>query len=135
MTDTYGWRSQFWAITAFWAIMMFLLFFANPETTFYREYKPGTESALAKRSEESQFGDKGATHEVESRSSEALSEAAQTMGTQRRQTYLHSLLPFQKIENRSSLLSAVLRFALTGLYPIVWISFLVSRSVRIFSPM
>ncbi|KAL8659425.1 MAG: hypothetical protein Q9202_007130 [Teloschistes flavicans] len=122
VADTYGWRTNFWILTAFTAVGLLLIIFACPETRFVRPAVfetdlAGEDSLPIVAAEE---GGKPAAAEEPEDSSVKTSQI--------QKTYWQELKPYTYIDRRSNPLSHLLRLFACALYPAVIWSFLVGST-------
>ena len=117
ITDHQGWRIQLWILVAFWVAAILLLFFYGPETTFVRPLENETDLAISSDAESSASDVHQASDPVQIGKSEAMSQIIESLPRSRRQNHSHPL-------------KAIVRFFITGLYPITWFSFVVSLYIH-----
>ncbi|KAI9702668.1 MAG: hypothetical protein M1820_006052 [Bogoriella megaspora] len=127
LTDTYGWRSQFWILLAFWIALMILIAFGCPETSFSRPARYETDIAIRDETT-SPTG-----NEIEITTSEGLEkggfrDSANQDPIEQRRSYARELYPYRRIHTGVNLVDATIHFFVTGLYPIVWFAFVILGS-------
>lgn len=135
LTDTYGWRTQFWILLAFWIVVLLLVIFACPETSFSRPLQFETDLALGDAAE--------GTPEARSESSD-YQETEKGIARKQHESsnevsrsplpYYKQLLPLRRIYSGVGFFGAALHYFSTGLYPIVWYTFMVSNISIRFDP-
>ena len=133
VADKYGWRMNFWIMTAFTAVALLLIFFAAPETTYIRPAIYETDITSRENmpiKEEKLAADSIATaKEPGSNISNAPADKEMTsMDTHKDQfpiSYWQELLPIRGLETRDNPLVLLARLFTCGLYPAVIWSFLV----------
>ena len=123
MTDKYGWRSQFWCLFAFWIFVELLVVFVCPETSFHRGAQYDRD--LNYTSEKSE--DSIETSEEPLESLHADHDVHRDDFDSKR-SYLEELLPYRQIPGSPGLILATVHFFVTGLYPIVWYTFIILGS-------
>ena len=128
VTDKYGWRTQFWILTAFWAVTALLVFFGVPETTYHRPVQLETDMVDNSRPVDDQANfftatkakafdpSKGFTHEAK---------AVDSGSTERRRSFWQELLPVRGIETSDNPIKLTVRLFCCALYPALWMAFLV----------
>lgn len=141
VTDTYGWRTQLWIISAFWGIAMLMILFGCPETAYKRPVPLETDISPEEslKTEDMSIsipsgsgtsvseGESGIADDLKSPSvRENIQEKVVRNGGERKRSYLAELLPVRGIESRSNPLVLLLRYCLVALYPAMWCAFLVS---------
>ena len=121
LADTYGWRISLWILVAFYGVVVLLVAFALPETTYSRPIQYETDIAPEEAGEANNNSDGGTQVEkmvTISTDVEVASEEEQP------RSYWNELLPFRELY-AANLLRLVLRYFSCILYPIVWYAFLV----------
>lgn len=133
VADRYGWRTNFWIMTAFTAVALLLIFFAAPETSYNRPAIYETDIISSENlpvTKESLSADALATAKE---SGSDISTAHQnkeipSMEIHRNESprsYWQEFLPIRGLETRDNPLVLLARFFTCGLYPAVIWSFLV----------
>lgn len=133
VADRYGWRTNFWIMTAFTAVALLLIFFAAPETSYNRPAIYETDIISSENlpvTKESLSADALATAKE---SGSDISIAHQNKGipsmemhrNESPRSYWQELLPIRGLETRDNPLVLLARFFTCGLYPAVIWSFLV----------
>ena len=133
VADKYGWRTNFWIMTAFTVTALLLIFFIAPETSFKRpaiyetdinsrDDLPSTERDLT--------ADFGASAREPGRDSSSATaddkkSAIETREDISARSYWQDLLPISGLQTRDNPLVLLGRLFTCGLYPAVIWSFLV----------
>ena len=125
LTSTIGWRIQFWILAAFWLAVLLLVIFACPETTFIRSEVYETDLG-ARNGSTTASGQDGDLDPHKVRDSEA-GEQSGILNTDDDppKSYAKELLPFTRLQSGTNLFDAFVSYFITGLYPIVWYTFIV----------
>ncbi|KAI4193698.1 MAG: hypothetical protein LQ350_008194 [Teloschistes chrysophthalmus] len=125
VADKYGWRTNFWILTAFTAVGWLLVIFACPETRFVRPAM--FEIDLVCEDRLPIVGDVNGTKPPATEETEdSGATTSQTLNSKR--TYWQELKPFTYIDRSSNSLSHLLRLFACVLYPAVIWSFLVGST-------
>ena len=113
VADKYGWRTNFWILTAFTALNLVLIVFFSPETQYKRPSMYDTD-VLSARSEDG----------VEKDHHSAA--AAETTSQEARRSFWQELLPCTRMYSKANpLIFIVQLFACAGYPPVIW-TFLVA---------
>lgn len=133
VADQYGWRTNFWIMTAFTAFALLLIFFVAPETNYIR---PTIYETDITSSEKLPITEEHLTADVIATSQEPESDIStgpadkefsslEMHKDESPRSYWHELLPIRGLETRVNPLVLLARLFTCGLYPAVIWSFLV----------
>lgn len=129
VADKYGWRMNFWILTAFTAAALILIIFAAPETTYNRPIVYETDlTSIARQNRSMEETTSETTEHGDKHSSSALDREVPMMdyGTnQLPRSYWQELRPFRGIETRDNPFVLLARLFVCACYPAVFWSFLV----------
>lgn len=133
VADKYGWRTNFWIMTAFTAVALLLIFFAAPETSYNR---PAIYETDITSSDNLPVTEENLSADVVAAAKESGSDISagphnkdistmETHSNELPRSYWQELLPIRGLETRDNPLVLLARFFTCGLYPAVIWSFLV----------
>ncbi|CAD6565385.1 MAG: hypothetical protein ASARMPREDX12_005798 [Alectoria sarmentosa] len=133
VADKYGWRTNFWIMTAFTAVALLLIFFAAPETSYNRpaiyetdltsrDNLPITEERLAA---DAILTAKEPGSDISSAPADKEITSVEMHKDQSPRSYWQELLPIRGLETKDNPTVLLARFFTCGLYPAVIWSFLV----------
>lgn len=133
VADRYGWRTNFWIMTAFTAVALLLIFFAVPETSYHR---PAIYETDITSSNNLPITEKNLTSDVTGTSQEPGNDISTGPADSKLpsmemhkdelpRSYWQELLPIRGLETKDNPLVLLARLFTCGLYPAVIWSFLV----------
>jgi len=114
LTDTYGWRSQYYVLTAFRGALLILIFLLVPETHFDRSTK-----SVSQVESGDEYYDKADTGSPLPHDPEAVPSV-----DGKKRTYIQQLKPYYRIHSGANIWQAAVRYFTVGLYPIIWYAFI-----------
>ena len=129
VADKYGWRMNFWILTAFTAAALILIIFAAPETTYNRPAVYETDVISVTRQNSSVEQSMSETTEYRNKHSSSALDTQVPMTENGMNelpwSYWQELRPFRGIETRDNPFVHLVRLFVCSCYPAVLWSFLV----------
>lgn len=132
VTDKYGWRMQFWILTAFWVVAVFLVFFGVPETAYQRPAQLETD-LVHENSIQDETVSSSSEPTTDSKDIVITSSKTPSENHTKKRSFAEELFPFRRIESPDNPVKLVVRLSSCALYPALWMAFLVSCTCSVIS--